>query len=134
MARAGRHPMASVARRAVFIASRRGQTRDPRSWDRVSSNGRRERGGSPQASEKHQDACGRVRSVCVREARRRELGDFDSGFGRSAGCGGDFAADLVLRDFAADLVLRDFAADLVLRDFAADLVLRFAGPRSCLAF
>ena len=107
------------------------------------SNGRRERGGSPQAGEKPQDACRRVRSVCVREARRRELGDFDSGFGRSAGCGGDFAADLVLRDFAADLVLRgDFAADLVLRDFAADLVFRgdfaadlgFAGPRSCLAF
>jgi hypothetical protein len=93
-----------------------------------------------------QDARRRVRLVCVWEARRREFGDFDSGFGRSAGCGGDFAADLVLRgdfaaevlrgDFAADLVLRgDFAADLVLRgDFAADLVLRFAGPRSCLAF
>jgi hypothetical protein len=63
------------------------------------------------------DARRRVRSVCVREARRRELGDYDSGVGRPVGRGGDFAADSVRRG-----------------DFAADLVRRFADPRSCLAF
>ena len=77
----------------------------------------RERRGGPSGGREAQDARWRVRSVCVREARRRELGDFDSGFGRPVGCGGDFAADLVVRG-----------------DFAADLVVRFADPRSCLAF
>ena len=47
----------------------------------------RERRGRPPAGEKlAQDSGGRVRSF-AREARRREPGDFDRGFGRPVGCG-----------------------------------------------
>ena len=74
----------------------------------------------------------RVRAVCEPDARRRELGVFDSGFTRRTGFRADFAADLVARGaFAAALVCRD---DFAAVDFAADLVRRFADPRSGAGF
>lgn len=86
----------------------------------------------------------------VLETRRRELGAFDFGFGRSAARGSESAADFARRaDPAAEFVCRaDPDADFVRRaDSAADFVRRgdfaavcradfaavrlFAEPRSC---
>jgi len=67
-------------------------------------------------------------SVCVREARRGDLGfgDLDAGFERPVACPVDLARP---GDFVAAFARPgDFAVD-----FAVDLARRFAEPRFCSA-
>jgi len=85
-------------------------------------------GGSPSGKREDQEA-DRL-SVCVREARRGDLGfgDLDAGFERPVACPVDLART---GDFVAALALArpgDFAVD-----FAVDLARRFAEPRFCSA-
>jgi hypothetical protein len=133
-------PAASVRRPAATLTRTAsvGQARSAGGGRRLSARAARPAFG--RAKGPAQDARGRVRSVCAREVRRRELGDFDFGFGRPVGCGGDFAADVVRRfaDPRACLALRrgsswsgtSGSGD----DFAADLMRCFADPRPCLTF
>ena len=83
-------------------------------------------GARPSGGREDQEA-GRP-SVCVREARRGDLGfgDFDAGFEPPVACPADLARP---GDFAVDLARPgDFAVD-----FAVDLARRFAEPRFCSA-